>query len=439
MATQVSVLSASTGVATYYTTYLNARSNANAGDLIQVWADLTDEEILKDGVNIWIAPGRIIQMSNSKFLILDNDEDYDIPVTATITGNGIFKNVNNYLGYIRIFNKESNISIQCDSLENNAYHSTNFDTATVYVENAAKFHLTCKKIYNSKQSAIYFENEVNDVNIRAATIESGYYDQNYNGSDTIIFRGSGFLIANQVISNSNGSCLSHRAGNLTANILKLTTKANNSSTPRATVDVYNGTAAQTLTLNYDTIENLHSVGATAVRLSEGFVNLIGRRIFSDKGLSMDLSGDADIKAVEIISGTKGINIHNGSTQKIIIDANLIEGSNGNDGVIRSSSGSNYVIRNAKIKNIYTGSSSPYSRGIYIEQGSSANNQSIELENIIIVTGTGSLDFSIYRAGTTNGIAIKNLGLFVNVDKNNLVSFEIGTSTNFKYIISPEIT
>ena len=151
---------------------------------------------------------------------------------------------------------------------------------------------------------------------------------------------------------------------------------------------------------------------------------------------MDLSGDADIRAVEIISGTKGINIHNSSSQKIIIDADYIEESNGNDGVIRSSSGSNYVLRNAKIKNNYSGSSSPYSRGIYID-GGSVDDQTIEIENVIIVTGTGSLDFSIFRSGS-NGINIKNYGLFVKKGVSSLVGFIVGTNSNFKVITNNDI-
>ena len=113
-----------------------------------------------------------------------------------------------------------------------------------------------------------------------------------------------------------------------------------------------------------------------------------------------------------------------------------ESFNGNDGVIKSASGSNYVLRNAKIKN--TTSSSP-SIGIYIDSGSSTTDQTIELENLIIITGTDSIDYSIFRDGMTTGIEIKNLGLFVKKDKNSLVSFTIGTSTNFKYIVSPDIT
>lgn len=153
---------------------------------------------------------------------------------------------------------------------------------------------------------------------------------------------------------------------------------------------------------------------------------------------MDLRADADILVDEIISKTKGININNNPSsgnKKVIIDANIIEGSNGNNGVVKSANGSNYVVRNAKIKNTTT--SSP-SIGIYIESGD-ADDQIIEIENIIIVTGTNTNDFSIFRNGMTNGIAIKNLGLFVKKDKSSLVTFEVGTSTNFNYIISLDVT
>ncbi|MBK7254407.1 MAG: hypothetical protein IPI04_10975 [Ignavibacteria bacterium] len=141
---------------------------------------------------------------------------------------------------------------------------------------------------------------------------------------------------------------------------------------------------------------------------------------------------------EIISKTKGINIDNNPSsgnKKVIIDANIIEGSNGNDGVIRSATGSNYVVRNAKIKN--TATSSP-SIGIYIETGTNTLDQAIELENLIIVTGVDTTDFSLFRDGTTVGIIIKNLGLFVKKDKNTLVTFAIGTSTNYKYVVSTDV-
>jgi hypothetical protein len=157
-------------------------------------------------------------------------------------------------------------------------------------------------------------------------------------------------------------------------------------------------------------------------------------------MSVDLSNiviSALIQCDEIISGTKGINISN-SDEQVIIDANFIEGSNGNDGVIKCNNSTNLILRNAKIKNTYTGSSSPYSLGIYITDNNT--NQMIELENIIIVTGTTSNDFSIFRDGSTN-IDIRNLGLFVKKAISNNITLKIGTgiSGNFKYIISNDIT
>jgi len=188
------------------------------------------------------------------------------------------------------------------------------------------------------------------------------------------------------------------------------------------------------------IQNLNINGGDAVSANYGNINLIGRRIFSTDGLSLDLASDANILVDEIISVTKGINIHNTSTQKIIIDSNKIEGSNGNDGVIRSSTGSNYVIRNAKIINTYTGSSAPFSRGIFISDNNQANDQTIEIENLIIVTGTGSNDASIYRDGNQN-IDIKNLTLFVKKDISSNITLKIGTGItgNFKYIVSMDVS
>lgn len=197
-----------------------------------------------------------------------------------------------------------------------------------------------------------------------------------------------------MICNNEGSCLNFKAGTLIANILKLTT-INTDVETSGTVELSDGTGTQNLTLYFDEIQNLSSKDGNAIVADQGKINLFGRRVYSVDGMSMDLATDANILVDEIISDTKGINIHNGSTQKIIIDANYIEGSNENDGVIKSASGSNYVLRNAKIKNTYTGSSSPYSRGIYIEEGDQTNDQLIELENLIIVTGTGTNDFSYF--------------------------------------------
>jgi len=436
MATEVAVITAATGAQFFYSTYAAARTAATAYDKIQIWADLTNEQLLlKDKVDIWIAPGRIIQMTDSSPIILDNDGGYTSAVEVNISGNGFFKNTNEKYGCVKIINKDSKVSITCDNLENEGSDPTSLDGTTVYIESCSKFYLNCDKIVNSKQRAIYFEDEVPYVNIRANIIESG----DYSGGDAVSFRGIGFLTANEIICKNDASCLFFRGGSLTANVLKLTTQSSGNASA-GTVRMSGDSGGQDLTLYFDEIQNLNINGGDAVSANYGKINLIGRRIFSTDGLSLDLASDANILVDEIISVTKGINIHNTSTQKIIIDSNKIEGSNGNDGVIRSSTGSNYVIRNAKIINTYTGSSAPFSRGIFISDNNQANDQTIEIENLIIVTGTGSNDASIYRDGNQN-IDIKNLTLFVKKDISSNITLKIGTGItgNFKYIVSMDVS
>ncbi|MCB0726054.1 MAG: hypothetical protein KDD00_01220 [Ignavibacteriae bacterium] len=251
-----------------------------------------------------------------------------------------------------------------------------------------------------------------------------------------LLQGTGFISADELICGGKGSCLDFKAGNITANIIKITSlETENAGYPTILLD--DGSQNQNLILYFDEIQNLNSNGGDAVKITEGIATLIGRRIYALNGMSVDLNNiiiSALIQSDEIISETKGINISN-SDEQVIIDANYIEGSNGNDGVIRSASGSNYLIRNAKITNTYT--SSP-SIGIYLDTGS----QTIEIENLIIVTGTETNDFSIFRNSTTN-IDIKNLGLFVKKAISMHITLKIGTGTgtgeNFKYIISNDIT
>lgn len=230
--------------------------------------------------------------------------------------------------------------------------------------------------------------------------------------------------------------MNFKAGTLIANILKLTT-INTDVETSGTVELSDGTGTQNLTLYFDEIQNLSSKDGNAIIADQGKINLFGRRVYSVNGMSMDLAAEADIIVDEIISDAKGINIHNGSTQKIIIDSNYIEGSIGNEGVIKSENGSNYVLRNAKIKCTDTSSDSVC---IYLPSGNT-NNQTIEVENIILVTGNISSGDTVRRVGT-NTINLKNLGLFVNKGINQtkiILKIGTGTSGNFKYIESTDIT
>ena len=312
MDTQTSVVTAATGAVTFYSTYASARTAANAGDLIQIWADLTDEQILlKDGVDIWIAPGRIIKTSNEMPLIIDNITGYTSPVNVNITGNGIFRNSSDKHKCVKITNSGSKITIMCDSIEGIGTDPEDSEWATVHIVNAAKFYLTCNKVSNVNQKAIYFDNEVADININADIIENG----EYAGGDVISIKGDGILNANEVICRNNGSCLNHKAGTFIANILKLTS-VNEDVESAGTVHLSDGTGTQNLTLFFDEIQNLSKEGGNAVTASEGILNLNGRYIYSKAGLSMDLRADADILVDEIISKTKGINIDNNPSSVI---------------------------------------------------------------------------------------------------------------------------
>lgn len=430
MATQTSVVTAATGAVTFYSTYASARTAANAGDLIQIWADLTDEQILlKDGVDIWIAPGRIIKTSNEMPLIIDNITGYTSPVNVNITGNGIFRNSSDKHKCVKITNSGSKITIMCDSIEGIGTDPEDSEWATVHIVNAAKFHLTCNKVSNVNQKAIYFDNEAADININVDVIENG----EYAGGDVISIKGDGILNANEVICRNNGSCLNHKAGTFIANILKLTS-VNEDVESAGTVHLSDGTGTQNLTLFFDEIQNLSKEGGNAVTASEGILNLNGRYIYSKAGLSMDLAADADILVDEIISKNKGIKIHNSTSTKIIIDSNLIEGKSPNttSGVITCLTNSNLLLRNAKIRNVGADNNS---YGIYIP---STGTHLVEIENIIVVTfdPDETNNGTIFKAGSS--LNIKNSLVFLNKAATN-VNFIIGSTTNKKVIVDPLIS
>ena len=107
-------------------------------------------------------------------------------------------------------------------------------------------------------------------------------------------------------------------------------------------------------------------------------------------------------------------------------------------MVRSAAGSNYVLRNARIKCTDTSADSVC---IYLPDGDE-NDQSIEIENLILVTGNTTSGDTIKRIGS-NSINIKNLGLFVNKEINeSIINLQIGTGTgtgeNFKYIVSSDV-
>ena len=451
MATEVSVVNASSGVQTFYSTYSAARTAASANDLIQVWADLTNEQILlKDRVDIWIAPGRVLTMNSALPLIADNDTGYTTAVTCNITGYGIFINTDASNNCIKIINGSSNVSIECDFIEGVGSPVTSGDPykgASVLIKNitdAQRFSLVCNRVSNIYNSAIVFDNissgtAKNAVNIKVNRIEVGIVDDVSEGP-ALILRATGFVEVDKINCLNNNSCLILKAGTITANILKMTKgNANHFTGPYyPALEVSGGDGTQNLILYFDEIQNIG--GGDAVKVSNGIANIIGRRIYSNLGYALNLISNivsANILCIDIISGVRCINIDNDDDQ-IIIDANYIEGNIGaTDGVVYCNNHGKFLLRNAKIKNLRTSGTSPFSIGIYL---GAMGTISMELENIIVVTSEISdTSKTIYSASSRD---VKNLGLFVNKPKSDSITLKIGTEVttgNFKYIISADIT
>lgn len=450
MATEVALINKSSGDRVFYSTYAAARAAASMGDKIQIWANLTNQQILlKDRVDVWIAPGRIIDMGLGMPTIQD-----DGSVICNIYGYGIIKNSYNpsstgdHYECIRITNSDSKVSIQCDYIEGigRVYNSEIYanEGYSIFIEglySTQSFRLQCNKVLNKNNSAIVFRDydagtPENEVNINVKTVQSGISGVSGSGRTAVELAGKGFVNINEIICPVKGSCLVHTGGNIIANIIKLTTY--DSSEPA--VWVGDGDESQDLKLYFNEIKNLNTTSGDAVKVTQGIVNIIGRKIYSSKGLSLDLKEDivsAYFQCNEIISGTKGINIYNYS-KAIIIQANFIEGSNGHYGVIYCYVRTNLVLRNAKIKNTSTSSSTPYSICIYIYAGSFE--QFFNFENVTIVTGNTSTGQTLYLPVTgAEDPIVQNLGLFVNKYLGSAVNLQIGTAANYKYIQSSDVS
>ena len=431
MTTQVSVKAKVTGAFTYYSTYAAARSAASSGDVITIWADLNEQIILKDGVDINIISGRILDMTSAMPTIIDNG----VKCICNIFGEGIIKN--SYSGTtkyecVKLTNSQSQVYMECDYLEASGNTSSlSRSVATILISNASKFNLICNNIYNHRDSAIIIT-ICENLYIKCKTIESGISGETNIGTSVINSKGSGYIFSDDVICNGFGSCIEQTGGNLFANILKLTTK-NNATAAKPTVLLDNVSGNQNLNLIFDEIQNLNTIDGDTVTLAEGKATLKGRRIYSEKGLSLDLAANANIICSEIVSLTQGVNITNTNPEKIIIDADLIEGSTGNSGVIYSLAASNFTIRNAKIKNTSTSS---YSVGVYLN----ASNASpyVELKNVIIVTGNIASGETIQVLIGANAVNIYNYGLFLNKDFTD-ADVLIGTVNNYKLITDVLVT
>jgi hypothetical protein len=459
MSTRVSILKRNGNKANYYDTYSDARTPSVAGDVIIIWGDLTNEQIiLKDGVDIWIMLGVMIKSGSSLTTIIGPTTG---DLNCNIYGQGIIKNDNNG-NCILIDNVAANVTMECDNIDGTGGSGS---SVSVYIRRANKFNLTCNKVYNRDWQAIRLGEFtpgllVQNINLNISKVETGNITASspFTGTTAITTRGNGFLNINEILCRNAGHCLSHREGIITARINKLTS-INNSTQYPATVHVaqydipHPGTGTQKLVLYFDEIQALRGVvttnfSTTGVEISEGTGIFIGRKVFCIDAPAFQIVGAATkgfVKCNEIVSQGRGGSLPvnavelSSFTNQITIIANFIQGYRDNGVVFINEA--NVLLRNAKLINTFNGSS-PSSVGLFIV-GNQINTL-VNLVNIKIVTGNTTSGRTIYYPGPEESINIKNYGLFVNkaIDSavNLLVGPELGNiDYNFQYIEDPLLT
>lgn len=230
---------------------------------------------------------------------------------------------------------------------------------------------------------------------------------------------------------------------------KKITSINRNFSNAAALHIAQGSTFQKLVLYFDEVKALRSTfsssfSTTGVEISEGTGILIGRKISSPDTPSLQIVGSDTkgyIKCNEIISEGNGGNVpvnaidFSNFTNLITLDVNYIQGYRDNGVVFIN--GANVQIKNALIKNTYSGSGVA-SVGIFL-----AGSQIITLSNVKVVTGSLTYGKTIYFAGV--GIEVFNFGLFVNKEIETNITLLIGTGLgnpityNYLYIVDPILT
>lgn len=446
------------GVINYYSTY-NAAKNASGNnpgdhDLIQIWADLTEQIVLKNGVDICIMPGVVIKSGSSLTTIIAPTSG---DLNCNIYGQGIIKNDTNG-NCILIDNQAAKLKIDCDNIEGTGGYGSSI---SVNIKKANKFHLTCNKVYNRDWQAIRFgellvPGLIEDINLNISKVETGNITTSspYTGTTAITTRGNGFIKIDEILCRNLGHCLSHREGKLTARIIKMKTLTNyiyfGSSGSTLHIAQYDGsnpgTGTQKLILYFDEIQALGSLSVdsnNAIEVSEGAGIFIGRKVFSSNSYALIIGGNDTkgyVRFDEIISEHFIALAISNNNNEITIDANYIEGNYSDVGIasVVYSSGSssnpgNFLIKNAKIRNK---NSSSTATGIFLEN----IYPKVTLNNVKIIAGAADGNIIYLSNGTS--IDVKNYGLFGNYNINETkIKLKIGTSLtdlnyNYQCIIDP---
>jgi len=425
------------GSITPYTTYGSARADAVSGDLIQIRADLLNEQIvLKDLVDIWIMPGVVINNTTGDTITNPIVSGVSQEVHCKISGHGIIKNTGSYRS-IFIDNVDSELSIECDYIENSG------SAICVQIKNAFKFNITCNKVHSQKNVAIWLGEYVTtltgfveQVNINISKVESGIPGF---GSSVFISHCNGFININEIQTiYAKGHCFSHRAGEVIARIKKLKTVMNTTGSI-ATVHTDQGTGSQKLVLYFDEILNLNGIAiasSIAIHHHQGTGIFIGRRIYSKDNNAVDIGGDnikGSIICNEIVSDAlSGVRIE-GNNAQFTIDAAFIEGYSFY-GSIYAQGDANLLLKNAKLINRDSSSSSR----CFVLESLSSQIPRLTVRNVKAVTGNTSSGSIFYQANFS-GINIFNYGLFTNKSLDSGVTLDIGNTGNFVFIESNDLT
>lgn len=444
--TQVSILKRDGTQNTYYETYEDARDVAVSGDVIQIWADISNEQIeLLNGVDIWIAPGVEIKSGSSQTTIVAPTTG---DLNCNIYGQGIIKNDTNG-NCIFIDNEDAKLTIECDHIEGTGGSTS---SVSVNIKKANKFYLSCNKVYNKDGQAIRIGEPLNpgliqELNLQISKVETGNTSSSSTGTTAITTRGNGFLKIEEILCRNLGHCLSHREGEITARIKNLTTATRRTGNSAATVHIdqyqFGQVGTQKLILYFDEIKALSEgtgiVSNDGIQVREGTGIFIGRRVFSEDSAAIQIvqaNTKGSVMCDEIISQSSVALTLNNFTNQITINANYIEG-NESGGVIFCEGLSNFIIKNAKIVN--NNGASP-SRGIFLQPDINDDFPSVELNNVKVVSGNLDSGVIIYLNSTEEfPVNIKNFGLFANRSLESYIDLKVGTSSNYLFVESSELT
>ncbi len=160
-----------------FTTLGAAKAAAQSGDTIVVGpGTYVENDLLKNGVNWFFAPGAIVTYTSPALQANSNDILYGIfddrssgPVQCTIGGHGSFSAYSrgylNLLGTFVVTNANSKISFAAKDIAFATYHDRApavGSRAAVYVKNAVRVDLTCDRIYGARRTS-YDTGLIDDV------------------------------------------------------------------------------------------------------------------------------------------------------------------------------------------------------------------------------------------------------------------------------------